>query len=429
MVRIRFTMLSLLLTILLAICAASSMAQARTNVIVGDSATANTTLHYSDSHLSASSAITATWSTSVIDDSGSGGAIAIDAADQLHISYFRNVDSYSAEVRIARRENDSWQFETVPQNVEPVSVGAVTSLAIDEQVYDHVASIWYTNWTQTAYYATNANGEAWTEPTLLDYVPSAISIAIATDINGHAHITYCTQNAQTLDRELWYVDMLPDGMVWIKTPVGEEGCWYSTSLSVNVNNEPQIAYYAADFEDQTGILKFASRVGRVWRIETVDDTGDAGRGLSLAVAEDGTPHIGYLYTDPDADVDQFEVRYATRSDDTWRIDTLATISGNLDFGSGPAIALDRLGQPHLAYYDQQARVIVYGRYAGGGWEQTDAIETANASLSPRALTLDSSDMPHLTYGSRTEGQVYATVEPSTPGEPQQQKVYLPQFHN
>ncbi|MCB0160857.1 MAG: hypothetical protein KDD83_22140, partial [Caldilineaceae bacterium] len=367
-----------------------------------------------DERSSESIALAATsWITTVVDSVGVGGAIDVDPADQVRISYYAATGAQSGVVRVAQRAGDSWQFEDVPQSGETPSLGAVTSLAIDAQGHDHVASIWYNWFTQQTYYATNAGDVGWTTPTMLDsFYASPVSIAVATGTDEFARVTYCTQNEQTLAIELWYIEMRADGTIGFRTRVSDEGCWLATSLAVNAANEPQIAYHSQENGVHTGILKYAARVEGEWQIETVDDTGNAGFDLSLALESDGTPHISYLYRAPENENDgvQLEVRYATRTGGAWHIATVATIPEGQESIGGTSIALDALGQPQIVYFDQDAGAIVYSWYAEGQWQRGHIIEVEYVQLiTARALVLDGSGVAHLTYDT-TNGQIYATGE-------------------
>lgn len=355
------------------------------------------------------------WITTVVDSVGVGGAIGVDPADQVRISYYAATGAYSGIIRVAQRAGDSWQFEDTSQSGETASLGAVTSLAIDAHGHDHVASVWY-NWlTQQTYYATNVGEAGWTTPTLLDsFYASPVSIAVATGTDEFGRVTYCTQNEQTLALELWYIELLADGDIGFRTMVGDEGCWLATSLAVNAANEPQIAYHSRENGASTGILKYATRVDGEWQIETVDDTGDAGFDLSLAVESDGTPHISYLYHAPGNDGAQLEVRHATRTGGAWHVDTVATILDGQGSTGGTSIALDALGQPQIVYFDQDAGAIVYSWYAGDRWQRGHIIEDEYVQLiTARALVLDGSGVPHLTYDT-LGGQIYATGEVPEP---------------
>src|SRR5262245_46583448 len=72
---------------------------------------------------------------------------------------------------------------------------------------------------------------------------------------------------------------------------GIVGPW--ASLALDVHGNPRIAY----FDETNADLKYASKSGGVWTLETVDAAGAVGQFPSLAFDARGNPHISYF--DPD----------------------------------------------------------------------------------------------------------------------------------
>lgn len=79
-------------------------------------------------------------------------------------------------------------------------------------------------------------------------------------------------------------------------------------------------------------------------------------------------------------------------------------------GEYTSLKIDRLGRPHIAYYDANAGNLKYARYNGTQW----LIETADSSIADvgqfASLALDSLDRPHIAYYDETIGKLRYTTK-------------------
>lgn len=363
------------------------------------------------------------WQRTVVDADGNGvTAIALDADGRVGISYHGppvQEGDEGSRIRVSRREGDGWVREAVPFPdvwLGP-TMGAVTALAFDAAGRSQIAFGQYNIITQQIYFATTNDEAVWTVPTLLDPAfasPSSISIAAGSD--GYTRVTYCTQSRQTWEVELWYVELDPDfDSIWLKTPLGKEVCWGSTSVAVDDAGVPHIAYVSRsgrpDSEEEA-VLKYAKRVGGEWSFETVHDTGAGVGSVSLAVTPEGIPHIGYQFTSQSGSSGLHEVRYATLDGEAWAIQTIAAMAVDGQALGGISLALDSAGRPYVAYVDLPIRTLRYAWLDGDEW-QTTPVDVTSSGLGARALVLDSSGLPHLTYTVDGEGVVYTRFLPRT----------------
>lgn len=337
------------------------------------------------------------WHNKVVDTDGNGGAIAFDNLGRIRISYY-----VSNTIKLNQNDNGQWQVEDVTH----IDSEAVTALAVTPQGQNQVAFITYNGFSQSAYYTTDSETDAWSAPILLDpSLSSPASIAIATDTDGFAHITYCTQNRQSLATELWYVEVGTGNSI-VQSRIADEGCWYSTAVAVDGNMVPHLVYYQQT-NAQSGILKYAKRVNQEWVVETVDDVGDAGRFLSLAVTAEGVPHISYSQTPLVNEQNVVAVRYAVKEGATWQSQTVATMDKSYLFAGQSAIALDHSEQPHIVFNDGSTQAIMYAWREAQSWQKTVAVKLATANLGSHALKLDNAGYPHIAFDSFTLGQMYA----------------------
>lgn len=361
---------------------------------------------------------------SVVDAEGQGEpAIAVDATDRVGISYYGPASEEGSGVRLARDAGNGWAIDAVPYPAEVFDgvMGARTALAFDAQGRSHIAYVLYTILTQRTYYAAKDDEDVWYVSAVFDPpLISASSIAIAAGADGYTRITYCTQSEPNLALQLWYVEMASSGNIWIKMPLGKEGCWESTAVAVDDAGIPHIAYAGRAKGESETTLKYAKWVDGTWSFEVIDASNHEVLPLSLAVTPDGIPHIAYLSSPSDEVGALREVRYATWDGATWQIQTIAAMQDDSQFPGGVSLALDAAGQPHVAYVDTPTQTLQYVRLQGDAWQKTPVTEVSGR-LGPRGLALDSMGLPHLAYTEAEEGLIYLRLLPRTP----EHQLFLP----
>ena len=200
-----------------------------------------------------------------------------------------------------------------------------------------------------------------------------------------------------------------------------------SSLAFDRQGVPHIAYNDGQI---FGSLYYASLNGTTgeWAFSLIDDdgayTGDAGYSSSLKIDAGGHPHVAYISDDP------WGLRYATSQDGTnWTVTKLDEL-GHMDYFSrtytGPSLAFDSRGYPHISYYNQtttdEAQGLMYLSWNGTGWDREIVAMSANRDFTT-SLAIDSRDVPHIAYSDVANGAlIYATRSPS--GEWSTQTVVL-----
>ena len=185
---------------------------------------------------------------------------------------------------------------------------------------------------------------------------------------------------------------LVDG-TWEVTAIGSGPVAYefNVSLTVDPDGNPALTYY----DTTNTALKYASRQDGTWSIETVDTDGDVGRYSSLAFDSIGNPHISYLRLD---DTTTGTVRYATRTGDTW---TTADVDSLTDLRTGftgarrvTAVAPGPGDRPTVAYSDES--VVKLATSDGSAWSPTTLVEAGDRPLGQLvSLQLSADGTPHL----------------------------------
>jgi len=104
-----------------------------------------------------------------------------------------------------------------------------------------------------------------------------------------------------------------------------------------------------------------------WTIETVSPIGTEGTYPSLAIDNNGNPHISYL------DLNDGYLKYAYKNGTTWTIENVgyvANSNGTIANAGLSSIALDAANNPHICYFDFGSGHFKYAKKTGGSWTTT-----------------------------------------------------------
>jgi hypothetical protein len=204
---------------------------------------------------------------------------------------------------------------------------------------------------------------------------------------------------------------------WDAQVVDPDNDAMSPSLAFDPHGYPHISYYdPGDYNRDpygstyayfgTGSLKYASWNGSSWCIETVDPNKGAGLPSSLAIDENGTPHVAYYYVKYDETISvnygySCYLKYAELTASGWKIQTIDTLNG---ISGCCSLSLDSYGRPHIAYQDpptvkNESSSLKYASWDGSAWVVT-VVDSEKAGFGC-SLALDSYDWPHISYYSIT----------------------------
>jgi hypothetical protein len=144
-------------------------------------------------------------------------------------------------------------------------------------------------------------------------------------------------------------------------------------------------------------LKYAKWTGGTWNIETVDPTGRAGEGTSIALDSNNYPHISY-YDDTNDNL-----KYAKWTGSIWGIQIVDSSGGGIR--GETSIALDSNDYPHISYYDAYNNWdLKYAKWTGSIWSLQTVDSTGNVGRYT-SLALDTSNKPHISYYDYTNGDL------------------------
>ncbi|MEE8409379.1 MAG: hypothetical protein V3T05_07225, partial [Myxococcota bacterium] len=151
-------------------------------------------------------------------------------------------------------------------------------------------------------------------------------------------------------------------------PRGETGWW--PSLAIDHNDQPHLSFCDAYDAD----LKYATRVGKQWRVESVISEGKVGKYTALDVDSKGRVGIAFY------DQDKKYLRYAYQIDDgAWKHERVAW---GLEVGMGGELRFDTDDVPHMFYYLPSGKLIHAKKPAGSEW-QKEVVAEVNGGFSVR----------------------------------------------
>ena len=170
--------------------------------------------------------------------------------------------------------------------------------------------------------------------------------------------------------------------------VGDVG-WY-VKLALGMGGTPHISYYA---RGSALHVKHAARIGSSWVTEVVDSTGgNSGFYSSIVVGPNGDIHIAY--TDDTVDRD---LLYARKAGASWVLETVDT-AGLV--GRDSSIAVDVHGTVHVSYHDQTVAsdcALKYAARDAAGWGTPQVIERGPGTGGYTSLDVDPHGTVHITY--------------------------------
>jgi hypothetical protein len=390
---------------------------------------------------------------------GKYNAIAIDANNRVHISYY---DEINGDLKYARWDGVVWNFEiAVPHYHDQIAVGLHTSIAIDSQFQVHISYL-DEKYDDLMYTMRKTNGD-W-KVVLVDqgdgidkYKRVGSYTSIVVDKDDRPHIVY--QDFDTYDLKYARPNNLG---VWKEEFVMTSGkVGYYNSITVDGQNRIHVSYYdlsngnlmhlrrgddggwtnqiaakegnvglfssiVTDGDNMPGITYLDLTEGEVryvhfnkltnkWDKSTVNRSSDVGVSSSLALSPDGAPYISYMNETTD------QLKFArTYGTDHWFLSTLLT---EPHAGAFSSVALKDGYLPRIAFYNMDYGGLLYAYQSGAFWffENVDVSkvdEDGNRAFYNTGLyvdmALDSNGDPHVSYYNADEGDLmYAYRNPIT----------------
>lgn len=204
-----------------------------------------------------------------------------------------------------------------------------------------------------------------------------INAAYYSGLCGCSSTTDCpTGLGLSCDPAKWKCTSCVASMSTLEVGTGWGGIGSWTSLALSGTGAFHISYY----DGMSKRLKYATNSSGTLATSVVDSP-DVGTNSSIALDSMGNVHIAYKYCQNSPWCDAGGLRYATNSSGTWVIQTMD--SGNGSVGDGASLAVDKNDNIHIAYKNGGAK---YVTNASGGWT-SDVIDSVGdfTALAQEAL--------------------------------------------
>lgn len=224
----------------------------------------------------------------------------------------------------------------------------------------------------------------------LQPVGEGIKPAFAIDGAGVAHVAFLTEAEHGV---LFYAQNR-SGNFELETV--SEGYFYGpVDLALDPNDAPLIAYHdhqATSFDPELGDEVVAIRDERVWELVTVSDDGHDGWDNSIVVDPEGYWHTAAV--DPSQFGSQDGVEYASNASGSVSVSTVG--SGAIKYEFATSIALDSIGSPAIAYYNDRDQQLEYASLENDGWT-IHVVDAEGDAGRYASLVFDSDFDPHIAY--------------------------------
>ena len=236
-----------------------------------------------------------------------------------------------------------------------------------------------------------------------------ITLSLALTTSDNPGIAYVDDRSG----DLVYAERTPQG--WITETIDAAGqVGYFPALAFDEQNTPHISYFDNSLND----IKYATRKDESWRIETVDAEGQPGFHIPSGFTQLGLhcepdihnctrerPQIAYLayrYKPYDG-----ELRFATREEWGWKIETIDSTQGA---GGFPDLLLDPEGYPWISYYrartwDYHSGELRVAHYTGYEW-QIEKVDRHNNAGRFSALAWSPANHPVVAYYAARTGDLH-----------------------
>jgi hypothetical protein len=334
-----------------------------------------------------SGAQTWTWRTETVDEGGKFTSIAVDKDQNLHLSFSDGHGSVKYAFRPAGASS-KW-FTMVLDGGD-----AFTNLALDAHGNPHICFpfrvLKYGRW----------DGKSWQIQTIgTDAAPISFSCAVGVSPDGTPHVSwYRDQNADnTAYTHIKYAEL--QNSVWVIHTLDFEmqtGKW--ESMAIDSQGNPHLSFDAF----VKGLLRYAHKDGKDWKVETVDfrghtdDAYNLGMGNSIALEPDGKPVISYE--------DGQYLKCARLEGNSWKIDRVDQVT---TFGSWvgyrTSLALDKQSFPHIVYDD--AGSLKHAFWDGRKWHIERLASSGTDGYRYGSLAIDQENNLYVSYRDPDDGSL------------------------
>jgi len=286
----------------------------------------------------------------------------------------------------------AWQIDLVDQT----GPGKSSSLKIDKNGNVHVAYVVDDGGTYPLKYAFWDHAlKRWF---VMAVAQNSGACSLALDSKQRPHISfvdYGTASGSKLRYAYW------DGAAWQKQaiPLNSDIIAYFNSIALDANDRPSISFYEYRGPKESEIkirLRMVTWTGEYWQVRTIDGEEGSGKFNSMAIDASGRIHIAYA----NVSANTAGLRYALWNGAAWKteiVDTAPQNNGDA-VGYSTCLALDKDGDPHIAYMNESNPGLKYAVHKGGQWRIFAVERLARIGYPDRnSIAVDENGRPYISY--------------------------------
>jgi hypothetical protein len=299
----------------------------------------------------------------------------IDNNNDIHVVYLAqrtgSTNTAFPIFKYARKINGTWLYDTlIANNNAYVYANSNFSSILFFMGNDNVPHIFYMQYSMTdtnkLVYLTK-NSSEWIYEKIDDRVGEMYDndyywdqlLSADMDRNNILHVFYPTGNNTVKSIEWKYATKGNGSWIKEKVPINNTQLIRHTSLRLDYDNNPHIAY--STLLDAN--LYLLNQNAGNWECETVDvgvgggigGVGGGGLFVDLSFDQNNRAHMAYY------DCTNKKLKYARWLGEGWGIET---VDQTADVGRYSTMILDNLGNAHIAYYDYTNKMVKYAKWNG-----------------------------------------------------------------
>ena len=176
--------------------------------------------------------------------------------------------------------------------------------------------------------------------------------------------------------------------------LGDDGA--HMSIAVDSNQVSHAVYY----DYVSGQLRYAENSEGSWTITVLESAGNCGEYCDIAIDSQDGVHVSYL----DRTNGDLKYAYRSSSSSSW---TKTVVDDGTNLGYCTSIAIDSNDKVHISYVDMSSTVLKYATNAGGSW-LVNNIDLCNSQCSDTSLDVDSNGKAHIAYQNSGNCLYYTT---------------------
>jgi hypothetical protein len=319
---------------------------------------------------------------------GHSPSLAIDSAGNIHLGY---IDISRKTLLYAYRGKQEQHWDKMDLDT---SVGYSEALALDANGKPHFA---YQGYYENGLHYAAWDGSAWHKQ-LIDPLSVAFFLSIQIDKAGHPKISYYKRmnpdNSYALQLKYAYFD----GTSWYRETVDRRyGTGKFNSLALDEEGNPHVVYSNIVSFD----LEYAHWDGAEWVHSTPDTRRSSGGVLGasgLAIDSHGSPCFVYMESAHPV------LKFSCKSGDSWQSGVVQQLSGKSEQIDRISVKFDSQDHLHIAYIDYTRNELKYGVLTDQGW-QLEVVDPGTDTVATPSLALDAQDSPYIAYFDESAGSV------------------------